>query len=98
MHRLKNFKNFEDASVNLFEPLTMLLGRNGSGKTNLIEGVELMAALARGMPTNDVTDIGRGGALEVRGGLPSCGRFGTPRLTLQLRQGGRQVRRQAAPY
>ena len=84
MHRLKNFKNFEDASVNLFEPLTMLLGRNGSGKTNLIEGVELMAALARGVPTNDVTDIGRGGALEVRGGLPSCGRFGTPRLTLQL--------------
>ena len=84
MHRLKNFKNFEEAGLNLFEPLTVLLGRNGSGKTNLIEGVELMAALARGVPINDITDIGRGGALEVRGGLPSCGRFGTASFALRL--------------
>ena len=84
MHRLKDFKNFEDASLGLFEPLTILLGRNGSGKTNLIEGVELMAALARGVPINDITDIGRGGALEVRGGLPSCGRFGVASFTLRL--------------
>ena len=84
MHRLKDFKNFQDASLDLFEPLTILLGRNGAGKTNLIEGVELMAALARGVPTNDVTDIGRGGALEVRGGLPSCVRFGTAGFELRL--------------
>ena len=84
MHRLKDFKNFQDASLDLFEPLTILLGRNGAGKTNLIEGVELMAALARGVPTNDVTDIDRGGALEVRGGLPSCGRFGTASFELRL--------------
>ena len=84
MHRLKDFKNFQNASLDLFEPLTILLGRNGAGKTNLIEGVELMSALARGVPTNDVTDIGRGGALEVRGGLPSCGRFGTPSFELRL--------------
>ena len=84
MHRLKDFKNFQSASLNLFEPLTILLGRNGAGKTNLIEGVELMAALARGVPINDVTDIGRGGALEVRGGLPSCGRFGTASFELRL--------------
>ena len=84
MHRLKDFKNFQDASLNLFEPLTILLGRNGAGKTNLIEGVELMAALARGVPINEVTDVGRGGALEVRGGLPSCGRFGTASFELRL--------------
>jgi len=84
MHRLKDFKNFEDAGLDLFEPLTILLGRNGSGKTNLIEGVELMAALARGVPINDITDIGRGGALEVRGGLPSCGRFGAGSFALRL--------------
>ena len=84
MHRLKNFKNFQGVSLDLFEPLTILLGRNGAGKTNLIEGVELMAALAHGVPTNDVTDIGRDGALEVRGGLPSCGRFGTASFELGL--------------
>ena len=88
MHRLKDFKNFEDAGLDLFEPLTILLGRNGSGKTNLIEGVELMAALARGVPINEVTDIGRGGALEVRGGLSSCGRFGTTSFALRLDHAG----------
>ena len=88
MHRLKDFKNFEDAGLDLFEPLTILLGRNGSGKTNLIEGVELMAALAHGVPINEVTDIGRGGALEVRGGLSSCGRFGTTSFVLRLDQAG----------
>lgn len=86
MHRLKDFKNFEEAGLDLFKPLTILLGRNGSGKTNLIEGVELMAALARGVPINEVTDIGRGGALEVRGGLPSCGRFGKTSFVLRLDQ------------
>ena len=39
MHCLTDFKNFARAEVNLFEPLTVLLGRNGSGNTNLIEGV-----------------------------------------------------------
>ena len=88
MHRLKDFKNFEEAGLDLFEPLTILLGRNGSGKTNLIEGVELMAALAHGVPVNEVTDIGRGGALEVRGGLPSCGRFGADSFALRLDHAG----------
>lgn len=40
MHRLEDFKNFSLAELDLFEPLTILLGRNGAGKTNLIEGVE----------------------------------------------------------
>ena len=84
MHRLRNFKNFETADLDLFAPLTILLGRNGSGKSNLIEGVELMAALARGVPFTDITDTGRGGALEVRGGLPSCPHVGTSRFGLRL--------------
>lgn len=84
MHRLRNFKNFDSADVDLFAPLTILLGRNGSGKSNLIEGVELMAALARGVPFTDITDTGRGGALEVRGGLPSCPRVGSSTFGLRL--------------
>lgn len=82
MHSLRDFKNFDRAALNLFAPLTILLGRNGSGKTNLIEGIELMAALARGVPVNDITDVGRGGTLEVRGGLASCGRFGASSFRL----------------
>ena len=84
MHSLTNFKNFAHAEIDLFEPLTVLLGRNGSGKTNLIEGVELLAALAGGAPFNEITDIGRDGAFEVRGGLRSCPRFGTQGFRLQF--------------
>ena len=84
MHCLTNFKNFEQAELDLFAPLTVLLGRNGSGKTNLIEGVELLANLARGVPLNEVTDMGRGGGFEVRGGLRSCLRFSTKKLRLQF--------------
>lgn len=94
MHRLKDFKNFARAELNLFAPLTVLLGRNGSGKTNLIEGVELFAALARGVPFNEITDVDRGGSFEVRGGLRSCVRFGRQRFGLrfdQARVGGKRV-------
>ena len=86
MHCLTDFKNFARAELDLFVPLTVLLGRNGSGKTNLIEGVELLAALARGVPLNEITDVDRGGTFEVRGGLRSCIRFGTERLGLGFNQ------------
>ena len=84
MHRLTNFKNFARAEVDLFEPLTILLGRNGSGKTNLIEGIELLAALARGTPFTGITDVDRGGIFEIRGGLRSCIRFRKQTLDLRL--------------
>ena len=84
MHCLTDFKNFARAELNLFEPLTVLLGRNGSGKTNLIEGVELLATLAGGAPLNEITDIDRGGTFEVRGGLRSCIRFGKEKLKLRF--------------
>ena len=84
MHCLTDFKNFARAELNLFDPLTVLLGRNGSGKTNLIEGVELLATLARGVPFNEITDIDRGGSFEVRGGVRSCVRFGKNRFGLRF--------------
>jgi len=84
MHRLINFKNFAEAKLDLSKPLTVLLGRNGSGKTNLIEGIELLSTLARGTPFNEITDLDRGGAFEVRGGLRSCIRFGGETLRLKF--------------
>ena len=88
MHHLANFKNFAEAELDLFKPLTVLLGRNGSGKTNLIEGIELLATLARGTPLNEITDVDRGGTFEIRGGLRSCIRFGENTLGMMFYQAG----------
>lgn len=74
MHILRNFKNFSHAELDLTRPMNLLIGRNGSGKSNVIEGVELLAQLAHGRPLYEITDIGRGGGtgFEIRGGLAGC--------------------------
>lgn len=84
MHILKNFKNFADAQLNLLRPLTLMIGRNGSGKSNVIEAVELLAQLAHGRPLYEITDVGRGSGttFEVRGGLAGCLKYD------QARDGG----------
>jgi len=76
MFYLKNFKNFAEAELDDERPVTLLIGPNGAGKSNLIEAVELLSFLAAGHPLHEVTDLGREGSLEVRGGLDACASFG----------------------
>lgn len=45
MHQFLDFKSFEEASLDLSRPFTVLIGKNGSGKSNAIEGIELLAQL-----------------------------------------------------
>ncbi len=86
MHTFEDFKGFAYAELDLFKPLTVLIGPNGSGKTNVIEGIELLSFLAHGRPLHEVVDVGRGaaGALEIRGGLQSCARRGRDIFRLGL--------------
>jgi predicted ATPase len=85
VHRFIDFKSFADAELSLFRPLTLLIGKNGSGKSNAIEGVELLAELVHGRPLYEVSDVARGGAFEVRGGLPGCVREGKEILSFEFR-------------
>jgi len=86
MHFFHDFKSFEDASLDLMRPLTLLIGRNGAGKSNAIEGVELLANIAHGRPLFEVVDVGRGsaGGFEVRGGLDGCVREGAKAARFEL--------------
>ena len=78
MHNLKDFKGFKEASINLLKPFTLLIGPNGTGKTNVIEAVELLSFIARGQPLYEIADVGRSEAgIQVRGGLQACGRRGS---------------------
>jgi predicted ATPase len=85
MHYFENFKGFSKTEINLFEPLTVLIGPNGSGKSNVIEGIELLSFIAHGRPLHEVTDVGRGGGIEIRGGLQSCPRYGKKSFSLGFR-------------
>lgn len=62
--RLKNFRAFEDARLR-FGDLTALVGRNGSGKSTILEAVDFF----RDAVSDSVLN-----ALERRGGLPSIRR------------------------
>lgn len=74
MYHFKCFKNFSDARLNLFQSVTLMIGKNGSGKSNAIEAVELLAQIAHGRPLHEIVDVGRGngGMFEIRGGLSGC--------------------------
>jgi predicted ATPase len=86
VHQFLDFKSFEDASLELFNPFTVLIGKNGSGKSNAIEGVELLAQIAHGRPLYEITDIGRGtSGFQIRGGLPACPRTGKKSFGLEFR-------------
>jgi len=83
VHQFIDFKSFEDARLDTFRPLTLLIGKNGSGKSNVIEAMELLAEIAHGRPLYEMTDIGRGGrSFEVRGGLSACPRGGRATFSL----------------
>src|SRR5260370_19004557 len=40
--RFKNFKAVRDSSIIKFTPLTVFIGNNGSGKSSIIEGLEML--------------------------------------------------------
>src|SRR6266508_1103757 len=78
--RLTSFKSFKDAVLPL-DALTLLVGRNGSGKSNALDGLSALARLSQGEDVRDVLDGGRAGP-AVRGGATGCAPFGESVFTL----------------
>ncbi|MGH9266690.1 MAG: AAA family ATPase [Acidimicrobiales bacterium] len=78
--RLTAFKSFKDAVLPLDE-LTLLVGRNGSGKSNALDGLWALARLAQGEDIRDALDGGRDGPV-VRGGAAGCAPFGESAFSL----------------
>ncbi|GEP40093.1 hypothetical protein NPS01_37560 [Nocardioides psychrotolerans] len=78
--RLPAFKSVRDARVKI-GPLTLIVGRNGSGKSNIIDGLAVLQALAGGSDLRDALDGGRNGPI-VRGGSEGCAPIGTDSFTI----------------
>lgn len=79
--RLTAFKSFHGAALPL-APLTVLIGRNSSGKSNALDGLEVLSRLARGDDINEALESRRSAAGPVRGGLSGCVPHGSDRFSL----------------
>lgn len=90
--RLTSFKSFTDAVLPL-EELTLVVGRNGSGKSNALDGLWALTRLASGEDVRDALDGKRDGP-AVRGGAAGCAPFDQSTFSLgcTVRTGDQRVR------
>ena len=96
LHRLEllQFRNYGRLVLTVEAPRLLVIGRNGEGKSNLLEAVELLGSLRSHRCGADRDLIQRG----ERQALIAADCVGGDRLELELRrQGGRQVRRNGKP-
>src|SRR6266480_468069 len=78
--RLTAFKSFHDAVLPI-DDLTLIVGRNGSGKSNALDGLWALGRLAEGEEVRDALEGGREGP-AVRGGAAGCAPFGSSSFSL----------------
>ena len=71
----EKFKGFERAVLWL-EQVTTLIGSNASGKSNAIEGVQILSELASGRDLSVIFDGTKNGEGSIRGGAKGCCRYG----------------------
>lgn len=80
--RFVNWKSFRDATLHI-DPLTVLIGGNSSGKSNAIEGLQLLSRLAQGVPTETAL-AGSDKMPGLRGGTDWAGFRGAPKIQFEL--------------
>ncbi len=88
--QLRQFRNYQDQSIEFTAPKTIILGENAQGKSNLLEAVELLATLKSHRVSKD-RDLVATGAVEgrIQGQIDRL--HGTVDLSLTLRAQGRRT-------
>ena len=71
----EKFKGF-DRAVLWLEQITTLIGSNASGKSNAIEGIQILSELVTGRDLNVIFDGTKNSEGSIRGGAKGCCRFG----------------------
>ena len=79
--RLGAFKSFHDAVVPI-RPVTFLTGLNSSGKSNVLDGLEVLARLATGLDMVEALDGAGSIRGPVRGGSRGCAPHGAKRFSI----------------
>ncbi|MDN0193720.1 ATP-binding protein [Streptomyces sp. S.PNR 29] len=83
--RLTSFKSFTEQRLPL-QDLTVLIGRNGSGKSNALDALTVLSRLVLGEPVRDALDGPRtGGEEPIRGGAEGCPPLGSDSFSIGCR-------------
>lgn len=89
--RLTRFKSFQGDAIP-FQELTVLIGRNASGKSNALDGLVALSRLASGEDLREALDGSHSDGEPIRGGAAGCAPYGTDHFTLGCRvRAGEQV-------
>ncbi|AGL03335.1 AAA family ATPase [Desulfoscipio gibsoniae] len=72
--RFKKFKSFTKTAMPV-EPITILIGANASGKSNAIDGLQILLGLATNREIIDILDGIRGQETGIRGGSRGASRY-----------------------
>ncbi|MFO0573364.1 MAG: ATP-binding protein [Polyangia bacterium] len=83
--RFRSWRSFRDATLYL-DPLTVLIGANASGKSNAVDGLELLARTAQGMWV-DTAIAGDEQIAGLRGGLEWAALRGRSGFMLEVELG-----------
>lgn len=87
---LRQFRNYRDCLVEFDAPKTILVGNNAQGKSNLLEGVELLSTLKSHRAVRDRDLVLEGAAAgQIRADLERA--YGAVELALTLRTQGRRT-------
>lgn len=79
--RLTAFKSFRDAVLR-FQPTTILIGQNGAGKSNILDGLEVLSRIARGATLAEALGSRRHEGGPIRGGSRGCAPHGMDHFAL----------------
>jgi predicted ATPase len=71
--RLRSFKSVRSAVIPI-DALTLIVGRNGSGKSNVLDGLAVLSAVGAGADLRDCLDGGRDGPVvrQRANSVPLC--------------------------
>lgn len=81
---VENFKSYRQATLPL-EPLAILIGANGSGKSNLIEALRLLSWIGQGHTLGSIRYAVQGQNRGIRGAVRDLGFKGRDTVSLGCR-------------
>jgi predicted ATPase len=83
---VKNFKSYREATLPL-AGLTVLIGANASGKSNLLEALQILSWLARGRRLSEILYALKERQLDIRGPVTRLAHEGEETFEIEVQVG-----------